>query len=243
VKLTRVKKRRFIDRFDVILLDMAHTFMFGVDRFSETDDFAATYRRIGGRALTDIEVRQIIATAFNTMLADSRNPHSCTWFASVRRYLQMLSPSRNLSGREIILLEHVFALHEVGIVPDASAETLHRLRQAHRLGIVSDIWSRNDLYLREFARAGIRELFDVIVFSSDYGRLKPSPYLFHKAVEAFAVERGKVVFVGDSLTRDIAGAKAVGLSAVWINPGQEEVAASLPSPDLVIQDLRELLEA
>lgn len=239
----RVKKRRFIDRFAVILLDMARTFMFGVDRFSEADDFVTTYRGIGGHALTDVEVRQIIATIFNTMLADSCNPDSCDRFSSVRSYLRTLPPSKTLPESEIIRLEHVFALHEVGIVPDASAETLRRLRQAHRLGVVSDIWSRNDLYLREFARAGIRELFDVIVFSSDYGRLKPSPYLFHKAIEAFAVERTKIVFVGDSLTRDIAGAKAVGLSAVWINPGQEEVEASLPSPDLVIQDLRELLEA
>jgi hypothetical protein len=31
---------RFIDRFDVILLDMARTFMFNVDRFSEEEDFA-----------------------------------------------------------------------------------------------------------------------------------------------------------------------------------------------------------
>ena len=97
--------------------------------------------------------------------------------------------------------------------------------------------------MREFERAGIYDLFDVTIFSSDYGHIKPSPYLFAKAIEAFGVERSKIVFVGDSLKRDIAGAKAVGLSAVWINTDVGKVDKSVPSPDLVIQDLRDLIKA
>src|SRR5262247_2817932 len=31
---------RFIDRFEVVLLDMVRTFMFAADRFSAADDFA-----------------------------------------------------------------------------------------------------------------------------------------------------------------------------------------------------------
>ena len=39
---------RVLDRFKVILLDMNGTFMFGQDRFGPEEDFAATYRRLGG---------------------------------------------------------------------------------------------------------------------------------------------------------------------------------------------------
>ena len=46
---------RFIDKFEVILLDMVRTFMFDADRFSVADDFAATYRRIGGHTLRFLE--------------------------------------------------------------------------------------------------------------------------------------------------------------------------------------------
>ena len=46
---------RFIDQFDVVLLDMSHTFMFDVDRFSDTEDYAATYRQVGGNLLSDEE--------------------------------------------------------------------------------------------------------------------------------------------------------------------------------------------
>jgi FMN phosphatase YigB (HAD superfamily) len=233
---------RFIDKFNVILLDMVRTFMFNADRFSAADDFAATYQWIGGRTLSDGEVRQIISSVFGTMLTDSLNPQCHDRFPSVLSYLETLPLSKELPQYELGLLEHVFALHEIGEIPDAHTTALRRLRETHKLGVVSDIWSRSDLYLQEFERAGVRELFDVIVFSSDYGHLKPSRYLFTKAIEAFAVERAKIVFVGDSLRCDIAGAKAVGLSAIWINADRETVEESVPSPDLEIRDLRELLE-
>ncbi len=233
---------RFIDKFEVILLDMVRTFMFDADRFSVADDFAATYRRIGGRTLSDGEVRRIIVTVFDTMLMDSLNSLWHARFPSVLSYLETLPLSKELPKYELGLLEHVFALHEIGEIPATHAAALCWLRETHKLGVVSDIWSRSDLYLQEFERAGVRELFDVIVFSSDYGHLKPSRYLFTKAIEAFAADRVKVVFVGDSLRCDIAGAKAVGLSAIWINADRETVEESVPSPDLEIRDLRELLE-
>lgn len=234
---------RFIDRFEVILLDMVGTFMFDADRFSPADDFAVTYQRIGGQTLSDGEVRRIIFTVFDTMLMDSLNPHCYDRFPSVLSYLATLPLSQELPEGELGLLEQVFALHEIGEIPDTHAAALRRLCETHRLGIVSDIWSKSDLYLQEFERACVRELFDVIVFSSDHGRLKPSPYLFTKAIEAVAGDRTKIVFVGDSLRRDIAGAHAVGLSAIWLNADGGAVTESVPSPDLVIQDLRDLLEA
>jgi len=232
---------RFIDRFEVILLDMVHTFMFNADRFSAADDFAATYWRIGGYTLRDNEVRQIISTVFATMLTDSLNPLCYDQFPPVLSYLETLPLSRDLPKNEVELLERVFALHEIGVIPGTYTEILHRLRETHRLGVVSDIWSKSGLYLQEFERAGVRELFDVIVFSSDHGRIKPSPYLFTKAIETVAGDRAKIVFVGDSLRRDIAGAKAVGLSTVWLNARNDTGEEDAPIPDLVIQDLRELL--
>jgi Haloacid dehalogenase-like hydrolase len=233
---------RFIDKFEVILLDMVRTFMFNADRFSAADDFAVTYRRIGGQTLSDGEVRRIISSVFGTMLTDSLNPHCHDRFPSVLSYLSTLPLSKELPKHELGLLERVFALHEIGEIPATHAAALRWLRKTHKLGVVSDIWSRSNLYLQEFERAGVRELFDVIVFSSDYGHLKPSRYLFTKAIEAFAADRVKIVFVGDSLRCDIAGAKAVGLSAIWINADRETVEESVPSPDLEIRDLRELLE-
>jgi HAD superfamily hydrolase (TIGR01509 family) len=233
---------RFIDQFDVLLLDMAGTFMFDVDRFSAADDFARTYRRLGGHTCSDDEVFHLLHTAFENMLSDAQNPDCYGCFPSVRYYLKTLPPSKDLPCGELQLLEQTFAAHEIGVIPDVCVEVLHQLRKTHRLGVVSDIWSRSTAFVREFERAGVRDLFEVILFSSDHGHLKPSPYPFMRAIEAFPVDRSRIVFVGDSLPRDIAGAKAVGLSTIWINAGSGTAGRGMPSPDLVIPDLQALVE-
>jgi hypothetical protein len=75
---------RFIDQFDVVLLDMARTFMFNVDRFSDDEDFAAIYRQIGGRALSTSTVRHIIRDWFAAIASDYQNPLFFDRFPSVR---------------------------------------------------------------------------------------------------------------------------------------------------------------
>jgi HAD superfamily hydrolase (TIGR01509 family) len=133
-------------------------------------------------------------------------------------------------------------LHEVGEIPASYADALHQLRHTHRLGVVSDIWSRKDLFLQEFERAGVFHLFDVIVFSSEHGCVKPSSRLFRKATQTFTVDHRRIVFVGDSFQRDILGAQSAGLATVWINSAGVAHPTTHPKPDYVIRDLRELLK-
>lgn len=230
---------RFIDRFDVILLDMGQTFMFGVDRFSVTEDFAATYRSLGGHRLTDQQVDTTIRLVFDRLLAQSRDETYYNRFPQVADCLANFC--KELPASELDLLQQVFAQHEIGTIPESHAMALHRLRQTHRLGVASNIWSKSDLYLQEFERSGVSDLFDAIVFSSDHGCIKPSSLLFAKALEAFTVEAEKIVFVGDNLKRDVAGAKAIGLATIWINQNNLSSLAPDPRPDLMILSLGDLL--
>lgn len=214
--------------------------MFDVDRFSAEENFGATYRHLCGQSLRDTEVRSIVSAVFEQLLSHSRDESCYDRFPTVLACLTELPQLQNRMAKEISLLERVFAAHEIGTIPETHAAVLRRLRETHRLGVVSNVWSKSGLYFKEFDRAGIRDLFDVIVFSSDHGHIKPSPYLFAKAVEAFDVELSKIVFVGDSLKRDIAGAKTIGLAAVWITPQGSETGNTAANVDLTIQDLREL---
>jgi FMN phosphatase YigB (HAD superfamily) len=173
---------RFIDRFDVILLDMARTFMFNVDRFSEEEDFAATYRALGGTALSDSYVQRIIRQLFFALWADYQNPQSQDCFPSVHSYLHALPDTALVPQSERGLLEHVFARHEMGNMPAAYVDALRQLHATHHLGVVSDIWSASRFFLQAFNQRDIRSLFDVIIFSSDHGCVKPSPRLFRQAL-------------------------------------------------------------
>ena len=167
-------KPRFIDKFEVLLLDMGLTFMFNSDRFSDLENYGATYRKIGGALLNDGKVNEIISRLFARLMSDYQNPDFYDYYPSVLSCLMAMPQTRDLPEEEISLLERVFEIHEVGNIPATQAEALHQLRETHQLGLVSNIWSRSEIFLQEFEKVGIKHLFDIIVFSSDYGCIKPS---------------------------------------------------------------------
>ena len=119
-------KTRFIDNFEVILLDMGRTFMFDVDRFQETDNLGETYRKAGGCRLSDEEIYTIASSIFNQMVEDSQKPENFGCFPSVATYLHQCSKSRHLPGNEKELLEKVIAEHEIGFIPESYATIIQK---------------------------------------------------------------------------------------------------------------------
>jgi FMN phosphatase YigB (HAD superfamily) len=224
-----------LDHFRVVLLDLNGTFMFGQDRFGPREDFARTYRSVGGRALEPRQVERAIRACYASMAADYENPDRYDDFPQVADVLRARAPC--LPDGEYEHLERVFGLHELGRVPPEYAALLRGLAATHALGLVANIWSKKDLWLRELERAGVLGLFRSLVFSSDTASIKPSRVLFERAFHAFGVARSEVLFVGDSLRCDIEGAKAAGLATVWINPS----GTQHPAADWVVGSLLDLL--
>ena len=114
---------------------------------------------------------------------------------------------------------------------------LARLRWRYRLGIVSNFYGNLDAVCEE---AGIDGLFDVIVDSTRVGCSKPDPRIFRHATDALGIAPAEATFVGDSPSRDMAGARSVGMRHVWL----AGPAASAGSPccpgDRVIACLSDL---
>ncbi len=239
---------RFIERFGVILLDLQGTFMFGGDRFAEGEDYASTYRALGGGRLDGAQVCAVVGEVFRRIDGDYGDPARQEDFPPVREYLEAVLSEFGLPRAEAVVLGEVFAAHEAGRIPETHARVLRRLAETHRLGVVSNLWCPGALCLSEFRRAGIADLFGAVVFSSDHGVNKPSPLIFRKAVEILGAREAEVLFVGDNLARDVVGAKAARLAAaVWIDKGGGRAGldriAPDSRPDLVIRDLADLLEA
>ena len=88
-----------------------------------------------------------------------------------------------------------------------------------RTGLVADSWPDPGRILRADAEAlGFASHLDAMVFSGDVGGRKPAPEPFLHACRELRVEPAAVLFVGDSLERDVQGAAAVGmrtLQAMW----------------------------
>lgn len=230
----------FLDQFDAVLLDMGDTFMFGLDNFSPDQDYLQTYRDLGGRTLSAADIGSIIQSGFDRLSAEYKNPALFDRFPASIDSLIAAAPEFELKESEWKLLDAVFAGHECGTIPQSHANAVKALAKTHTLGLVSNIWAPSAACRSELKRAGILDLFHSIVYSSDWQIVKPAAKLFEIALAEFDVPRSRTLFVGDSLQRDVAGARAVGLSTVWIQTDRPDGSLDDVFPDRIISDLREL---
>jgi putative hydrolase of the HAD superfamily len=134
--------------------------------------------------------------------------------------------------------------------PDNDAlYVLKKLHGKYKLGIVSNL-SIPECVSKLLPKFGLSQFFEAVVISGAINKRKPSPEIFRKALKTLNVQASNTVFVGDTLSIDIKGAKNVGLKAILIQrPAPQEPSISLiykpPEedtimPDGVIKNLKEL---
>ena len=70
---------------------------------------------------------------------------------------------------------------------------------------------------------GVEEYFSYIASAEDSGHLKPSPVPFRVMLDAHGLEPYQVLYVGDSESKDIAGARNAGLRSALISTSRRKV--------------------
>ncbi|MFN2216203.1 MAG: HAD-IA family hydrolase, partial [Anaerolineales bacterium] len=120
-------------------------------------------------------------------------------------------------------------------------ETIKQM--GYKIGMISNVNSRGQVPTN-LKKYGIIDYFDPIVLSSEYGRRKPDPAIFHYAARLANVPTSKCLFVGDRVIRDVIGAQKAGYGmVVQINHdydhGEDD---SGPAPDAVIDNMDQLVD-
>jgi len=77
---------------------------------------------------------------------------------------------------------------------------------------------------------------DAIVYAGDLPRRKPHVEPFDRLTAALSVEPGETLYVGNSLSYDVAGAHNAGLQSAWLRGDSDEAAAPY-RPDYVLDSL------
>ncbi len=112
------------------------------------------------------------------------------------------------AAEELTLLYET-RFHERKLRPEIP-EVLSRLAKMKlKIGCISNVASHKQvpLYLKKY---GIIQYFHPIVLSSEYGRRKPDPAIFHHAAQLAKLPTDVCIYVGDKISRDILGAKKAG---------------------------------
>lgn len=84
-----------------------------------------------------------------------------------------------------------------------------------KVGMCTDLTAH--IQLRKIERLKIEEYFDVIVTSEEAGVEKPNPYIFEFTLSKLNSKASESIFIGDSIEKDIKGAIANGMKAIYLN--------------------------
>jgi putative hydrolase of the HAD superfamily len=118
-------------------------------------------------------------------------------------------------------------------------ETLLALRaQGLRLAVVTN--GSASAQHEKLRVLGIHDCFDAIVISEEFGAKKPDPRIFRAALARVELTAAECAFVGDNPEKDVQGASAVGLRAVWLSASLAW-PPDMPRPAQQINTLAELL--
>jgi putative hydrolase of the HAD superfamily len=112
------------------------------------------------------------------------------------------------------------------------------LSRKFRVGVISNGFP--DVQYRKLETMGLYDLFSCIVLSEVIGIRKPDAAIFQKAASLIHLKPADCLYVGDSYTNDVIGAKNAGMQACWLNPESLKPQNETIKADLIINELAEL---
>ena len=126
---------------------------------------------------------------------------------------------------------------------DRNRRWLTTLRDRYRLGVISNNFGNTRDWCDEY---NLLPLLDIVVDSTVVGISKPEAGIFHAALTGLSTLPEQAIYVGDTYSDDVVGAKGVGMWAAWL-VGEED--KECPDASLVdfqltkLQELQRVLES
>ncbi|MBF0499449.1 MAG: HAD-IA family hydrolase [Candidatus Riflebacteria bacterium] len=143
------------------------------------------------------------------------------WNSYFSRLLNHLPENSHLAKDKVILFcnklheyhvsNNLWAYHATGA--DETLKTL--MKQGFRLGIISNSDGRVRSQIEE---AGWLQYFEFIIDSRVVGVEKPDPAIFQLGLEKANLSAREVLYIGDFVNIDKAGAASVGMDCIIIDP-------------------------
>jgi len=123
--------------------------------------------------------------------------------------------------------------HHFHLYDEADAVLRELAARDLKIGLISNSHRKLDDFVDHFQLHG---LVAAAVSSAQHGYCKPHPSIFQAALSQAGVGAGESLMVGDSLTHDVHGARAVGMRGVLLH------RAVGPLPDVDVPVIRNLTD-
>jgi len=134
--------------------------------------------------------------------------------------------------------------HVRSLRPEAPEALAALHERGFRLAIISNIISRH-IVRQNLVAHGVAHYFDPVVTSAGFGWRKPNASIFLEAARLMGLPPAACAYVGDTVSRDVIGARRAGYGLViqiksFLTDKADRGTVSVP-PDAVIHDLRQII--
>ena len=195
------------------------------------------YRRLGERHGLELDPRRYDEARRAAIESLQRHPEHVhddeLWITFTERIVRGMGGDADEARQCAVDLVAVWEQHDKFTLYEDALPVLADLRgHGLKLGLISN-GSRD---LDEFVRHHALDV-DCAVGSRAFGRTKPHPDIFHRALALLEVEASETAMVGDSYEDDVEGARALGMRAFLLDrdgrhpdePGRIDSLLALPA--------------
>ena len=113
------------------------------------------------------------------------------------------------------------------------------LQKKYVLGILSNGFP--EIQRNKLTVTALGTYFRHQIFSGDVGVMKPDRAIFDKAARAVRLDSSALLYIGDSVESDVAGAKNAGWNAIFFNPSRSNISHQADAEIAHLEELRQLL--
>lgn len=232
--------------YDYLIFDADHTL---VDFYAdERAAFRRTFAHFGGKYTEeDVEEARLISDSAwadaglnDVHLESVQSAFHTTYFSHLPGLIGRVKGIVPMSASDREIADFfVKELYVPSFAMEGAIETFRFYSQRYKTCIATN-------GIAEMQRARLKEFLPythALFVSEEIGAIKPNRNFFLAVFDRLHTSADKCLFIGDSLSSDVAGCAAVGMDCVWLNP------LHIPLPDALtvkaqidrVEDLKGIL--
>ena len=160
-------------------------------------------------------------------------------WGKVLEYLKGKGIVKDGVTEENVVFDYILPLFTKEAVPfDFVIPTLSELRRDYKIGLITN--GEHELQAKKIEMLGIRDLFDEIIISDDYGVRKPDIRLYEIMSKTLGIAPCEMLYVGDHPKNDVDASRKAGYIPVWVKTTGTWVYSDIEKPELQIETVAEL---
>ena len=240
-------------KLKTILFDASNTLFFGDGKEFERANLYSVYYYLWQQGI-DLNAEEInpemLWLRWQALRQRPKGDSEHRQLTSTKTDLEELFSTIESVKLDLKLLEKLEEVYYEGVVAATQAlplmqKVLALLSKDYKLVVLSN--TRSHYFIEEsIRRAGLLDFFDFVVTSEAVRWRKPEARIFEAALAGVGTGVGagpnETVMIGDSLEKDVAGAKALGIYTIWLSLNSiSELSDSNVLPDAEAKHPLEIL--